>query len=279
MDYLLSKINKKPHQYYKILTNVKLFEMDYKFDKVKNYVDDYKLQDDEWFVVDDFTKQSYCLPFLRQEFIPVTLPFMKSEDYNNVDYIISVQSDIYYLFQKVTSSNVYKKRRMVSFSEEARLIDDENILVIKELPDCVFDKQVDKLYFKNLSSITSIFDGINILYREATDNEVENFLTLDILNVADGFNKENVKTANRRRIKEATEKYNNFTKEQKENIPVYISKYCPSLYDKSTDKINISNEVELANLLNVLNQRYYTTEIDGEMRLAHSVSKLKVQYQ
>lgn len=112
------------------------------------------------------------------------------------------------------------------------------LLVIKDIPDCVYVKDIDKLYFKNLNAITSIFNGINELYREAT------------------------------------ERYNNFSTEQKNRIPNYISQYCPHLYDATTNRFRISNEKELTELLNTLNQRYYTTEIDGEKRLANSVTKL-----
>lgn len=53
------------------------------------------------------------------------------------------------------------------------------------------------------------------MYREATDDEVETFLSMDIINLESDFSKDQVKTANRRRIKEATERYNNFSTEQK----------------------------------------------------------------
>ena len=79
--------------------------------------------------------------------------------------------------------------------------------MIKEGADCYYKKDADKLYFKSLNTITSIFDGINVLYREATNQEVEEFLEMDMINVAAGFSKDDVKTANRRRIKEATERY------------------------------------------------------------------------
>ena len=73
-----------------------------------------------------------------------------------------------------------------------------------------------------LNTITSIFNGINELYREATDDEVETFLSMDIINLESDFSKDQVKTANRRRIKEATERYNNFSTEQKNRIPNYM---------------------------------------------------------
>lgn len=276
MDYLLSKIKGNDNDYYRVLSNVTIFEMNYDFNRTRPYADDYKLEEEEWFVIDEFTEKDYCLQFLREEFIGVESPYkyISREDYKNIDYIISIQSENYYLFQKVTKSYVYKRHRMISWSDQAILINAEDLLIIKELPDCIFDKKANKLYFKNLSSITSIFIGINILYREATDNEVEEFLSLDIVNVAPQFSKEQVKTANRRRIKEAMKRYEDFTIQQRNKIPDYISKYCLNIYDSATNKFNISNEKELTELLNTLNQRYYTTEIDGEKRLANSVVKL-----
>lgn len=42
-------------------------------------------------------------------------------------------------------------------SDQARLLKEDNILVIKDTPDCIFVKDTDRLYFKNLNTITSIF--------------------------------------------------------------------------------------------------------------------------
>ena len=64
------------------------------------------------------------------------------------------------------------------------------------------------------------------------------------------------------------------SKKQKAEIPRYINTYCPSLYDNKTKKVNITDEPSLTDFLNILNQRYYTTELDSEKQLANSVTKL-----
>ena len=195
--------------------------------------------------------------------------------------IVSVQEEgNVFVFQKITPSYIYEKQKMLSWehinapTDQAVLSNHKNIMVIKEGADCYYVKNIDKSYFRNLNAITSIFDGINILYREATNQEVEDFLGMEMINVADGFTKDDVKTANRRRIKEATERYRSFSPEQKAKIPSYISKYCPHIYDEANHQFNVNDENALTDLLNVLNQRYYTTEIDDEKRLANSVTKL-----
>jgi hypothetical protein len=62
---------------------------------------------------------------------------------------------------------------------------------------------------------------------------------------------------------------------EKKQIVKYISKYCKNLKtneDKNT--FDIGSEKELKELIYGIEQRYYTTEIGNEKRLANSVIKL-----
>ena len=281
MDYLVAKTKGKRGSFYKVLSDKTTFEIIPDFANSREYDDEYKLQEDEWFVVEHFSQQTYCIDFIQNDFVATNYSFMPKEKYGKIDFIVSVQNEGNdFIFQKITPSYIYEKQKMLSWShiiaptDQAVLYNYEDVLVIKSDADCFYKKNADKLYFKNLNAITSIFDGINILYREATNQEVEEFLEMEMINVADGFTKDDVKTANRRRIKEATERYHSFSPEQKAKIPSYISKYCPHIYDEETSKFNVNDESNLTDLLNVLNQRYYTTEIDDEKRLANSVTKL-----
>ncbi len=281
MDYLIAKTKGKRGSFYKVLSDQTTFEDIPDFSSSREYDDEYKLQEDEWFVVEQFSQQSYCIDFVKNNFVATNFSFMPKEKYEKIDFIVSVQNEGNDLvFQKITPSFIYEKQKTLSWehinapTDQAVLSNHKDVLVIKEGADCYYKKDEDKLYFKSLSSITSIFDGINVLYREATNQEVEEFLGMEMINVAEGFSKDDVKTANRRRIKEATERYHSFSPEQKAKIPSYISKYCPHIYDETTNKFNVNDENNLTDLLNVLNQRYYTTEIDDEKRLANSVTKL-----
>ena len=93
-----------------------------------------------------------------------------------------------------------------------------------------------------------------------------------MVNLGADFGTDKVKIPNRRKIKEALIRYNSFSDEKKQLLPTYVSKYCPTLFDEETQKFNINSEKELTELLNGMNQRYYTTEIDEEKRLANSVT-------
>lgn len=72
-------------------------------------------------------------------------------------------------------------------------------MVLKNLPDCYYIKAENKLYFRNLSSITSIFNGINELYNEATDEEVQTLFDMEMINIGADFGIDKVRIPNRRK--------------------------------------------------------------------------------
>ena len=133
----------------------------------------YKFADDEWFVVNQLSQQIYCMDFVKNNFVATNYSFMPKDKYGKIDFIVSVQDEgNVFVFQKITPSYIYEKQKMLSWehiispTDQAVLSNHKNVLVIKEGGDCYYIKDTDKLYFRNLNAITSIFDGINILRRE-----------------------------------------------------------------------------------------------------------------
>jgi hypothetical protein len=284
MDYLVAKTRGRQSGYALVLSNKTVFDEIPDFSNTRAYDDDYKLQEGEYFVLENFSSKEYCPEFVNSDFVAANYSFLARKKYEKINHIISIQENEgkhFFIFQNITSSYIYKKYKALSWggitrqTEQAQLIEEEGLLVIKEHPDCYFCREDDKLYFTKLSSITNIFRGINELYREATDEEVTAFLGLDIVNTQEGFGVEKVKTQNRRKIKEAMERYTHFNEEKKNKLPFYVSNYCPSLFDSHSRKFNIKEEKDLTELLNIINQRYYTTELDAEKMLANSVSNVE----
>ena len=276
MNYLVAKTKGRNSAYYNVLSKNEVFYAIPNLDNTHEYQDDYKLEDEQWFLVEDFSTQPYFLPFLTDQFDNTAYSALPRDSYPKLAFLIGIQNDNIYTFQRVVNSIVLQKK-LISFklNEAPELLDYKYTVVINFEPDAIYDKQNDKLYFKNLSSITSIFPGIDTLYREATNEETNNFLELQILNVYQNFNSDNVKTANRRRIKAAMEKYNSFSEEQKAELPAYLRTYCgDDIYDIESEKFVIDNKEQLTKVLNGINQRFYTTEIDGEKRLANSVTPI-----
>lgn len=76
----------------------------------------------------------------------------------------------------------------------------KTLIVISDIPDALYDSDKDQLFFKKLETVSSIFKGIDMLYREATNDEVDIFLKNDFIKLDSVFEVENIGIQNRRRI-------------------------------------------------------------------------------
>lgn len=272
MDFLFAKLRGKNGAFCKVLSDKTIYVDIPTFANTHAYQDDMKLEDEHWFALEQFSDKDYAPGFVIDAFNAATWSQISRNEFEKVSYLVSVQNDgDYFIFQNVTTNAVYKRQNFLSLDDQPDIINKDHLVIIHETPDAYYQKPTDKLFFRRLSSITSIFPGINELYKEATDAEVDEALAMPILNVAADFTRDKVKTANRRRIKEAIDAYNHFTTQEKEALPAYFAKYCPGIYDTTNQKVNVNDEKTLTAFLNCLNQRYYTTEISKKKKLALSV--------
>lgn len=270
MDFLFVKTKGRQGTFRKVLSDQTVYHDIPEFDDKRPYNDELNLRDGQWFVLEQFRQRDYAPALVKEDFNSAAWSQIGREDYDKIDYIVSAQNDGNLLiFQNVTTRLIYKRQSLLSLDEQPSLIQKDHTLVINTSADAYYVRDTDSLYFKRLLSITSIFSGINELYNEATDAEVDTLFRLSMLHVDPDFTRDKVKTANRRKIKEALDMYNNYTPEQKTQLPTYIQRYCADLlYDERERKFEISNERTLSLLLNGLCQRYYTTEISNEKKVA-----------
>ena len=124
-----------------------------------------------------------------------------------------------------------------------------------------------------LSAITAIFHGIDEIFREATDEETNNFLASDFIVVGESYNSSCVKKPNRKRIALAKEALNSYDSEQKAAVLQSIRDYYPSIINND-DSFKIETDDDLTYLLYGVLQRYYTTVDGREKLIASSVRKL-----
>ena len=132
------------------------------------------------------------------------------------------------------------------------------------------------MYFQRLESISGIFKGIEELYREATMLEVVEFLDSEFITLKGDFEAAKVKTLNRKRIALARDILSGLCAEDKEMIISYIKVYCPDL-SAEEQKFTVSSDDDLKMLLYGIEQRYYTTPVGNEQRVASSTYPLKQQ--
>jgi hypothetical protein len=225
--------------------------------------------DDEWYYIDSFREKPYCLSLLQSQniFSSVDYVSLEKSEFGLLEYLCAYQDGIFY-FQTVTPGKQIKKKAIV-FGDVCSFEDNLASITINPYADAIFNPAQNRLYFRKLRFLTAIFEGIEDLYREATQEEVNAFLSLDFIETID-YVATNVKTNNRKRIAVALDTFKQYSEEERTKIFDYIKDYCPDLAtDHGTFAISI--EDDLKNLLFGIGQRFYTTPVGGEKRIANSI--------
>lgn len=276
MDHVLVKVKglrKKPLR--KLISDCTIFEtVDVDVTTCITYNPDHNLDEDAWFKVEQFSQQLFSLEMLNNDFDSKDYDDLTKEQFTKIAYIISVQGEDFY-FQKVTSA-LFIKRKTVVFGEVAKVEASTNRLVINSTPDAIYFRTSDTLIFRNLVTISRIFPGIDMLYKEATQEEVELFLEESFIELTNEYNVEKVSKPNRKRVALAMATLDTMTVADKANMLTYIESYCEQKlkFDHASSKFEISTDDELKLLLYGIEKRFYTTYDGHERRLANSVQAL-----
>lgn len=233
------------------------------------------LEDGEWFYIDNAKSQAYAASLLGHDFESVDFDSLERKDFLKIDFLF-VYSEKNVFFQNISRARLIAKKSILCLGEDFEYKSNQQEIVINDLPDAIYVSTEDRLYFRRLEAITSIFKGIDQLYREATNEEVDTFLKSDFISLKNNYGVSSVKTANRKRIALAKKTLEELSPTDQKRIFDYIGEYCPDL---KTDKesFEVGTEDEMKMLLFGIEQRFYTTPVGGEKRLANSVIPLKAR--
>lgn len=273
MECLLAKIKRKKNEPYRRITSGKAAfeEVDITTINCLLYVPEYKLDDDEWFKIEDFDQTVFCLDILKKSFVDSEYNDIDKKDFVNISYLISVQNDGFY-FQNITPSSFIRLKTIV-FGEVSKIVDDNKQIFIKKIPDAIYYPNSKTLFFKNLSFITGIFKNIGKLYKEATQKEVDTFLDLPFIKKGKGYDTKKVTALNRKLITVAMDALHKLTPQEQDTLFVYVNSYSDKDINYCIDSksFEIKCETGLKTLLYGIHERFYTTPIGDERRVANSV--------
>lgn len=277
MDHILAHIKTRAKKrIFKLVSDQSLFDaVTVNLTACVPYNPDHNLDEDAWFKIEGFSNQAYCIDLLKKDYDSKDYDDLTKENFSKIGYLFAVQGEDFY-FQKITPS-LFVKRKTLVFGEAATLEQSQTRLVINALPDAVYFKAADTLIFKSLATISSIFKGIDELYKEATKEEVEQFLDKSFIELSNDYNVETVSKPNRKRIGLAMATLEAMSDDDKTNMLDYIDGYCGEQklrFDKENQKFEISNDDELKLLLYGIEQRFYTTPFGHEKRCANSVTTM-----
>ncbi len=276
MDHILAHIKTRAKKrIFKLVSDQSLFDL-VTVDLTASvpYNPDHNLDEDAWFKIEGFSNQAFCIDLLKKVYDSKDYDDLTKENFSKIAYLFAVQGEDFY-FQKITPS-LFVKRKTLVFGEAATLEQSQTRLVINALPDAVYFKGSDTLVFKNLATISSIFKGIDELYKEATKEEVEQFLDETFIELSNDYGVEKVSTPNRKRIGLAMKTLESMSADDKTNMLEYIDGYCEQKlkFDQQNQKFEISTDEDLKLLVYGIEQRFYTTPFGKEKRCANSVTTM-----
>ena len=231
------------------------------------------LEDGEWYFIEHFSQSQYTIDILSDQFDTVDFAALESKEIDKIDYLFAEEADGLY-FQNVSKSRLVRRKAVIHIGGTFSYDEGSATIALNELPDAIYIKSSDILYFRKLASITGIFKGIDQLYREATDSETRDFLNESFITLKNDFSQEQVKTANRKKIALAIDTLSRLKKSEQKRIFTYIEKYCPELKCEN-GTFGVGSEENLRMLLWGIEQRFFTTPIGNEKRIANSVITLK----
>lgn len=234
------------------------------------------LDDDEWFKLSDFDQKDYFLPILGRNIASAEFSQLSENDYDKLGYLMAVQDNgNTYCFQKLTNQSILR-RKLLQFSQMPVIRKLTKTILLESLPHAVYKKDEKCLFFKRLSTITSVIPGIEALYREATEEEANAFLSEPFLDSSGQIGVDKISSANLKRLHSASQKLSTLTLKKKERILEYIHKYNKNIpYDEISKKFTISNNTDLQYFLWGVEERYYSTITNRERRVARSILKLQ----
>lgn len=273
MNCLLAKVKTRSRTptFRKVLSNKEIYKLPENLNVAVNYNPSTLLEDEEWYKIEYFSEMPYCLEIMKSDFSSVNYDKLDRTKFQKIDYLCSLQGNTWH-FQNISKSNLQPKN-MLHIGDDYKFVEDSTVINISKYADAVYIQDEDTLYFTSLSKIASIFKGIGELYREATDEETQKFLSSEFICCSDNFNSSHVKTPNRKRIAMAMDTLNGYNENEKKKIFKYIGNYS-NIYDPAHNIFNISNEEELKHLLWGIEQRFYTTVVGHEKRAANSIISL-----
>lgn len=272
MDYLLARIRDRRNGMRLLLSDRSIYCVPDMLDCALPYSPSDALEESEWFYLDQFTQQQYCLDVLKKPFNGTRYPLIKDEELASISFLCYVHDADIFCFQRVSKSQLLKRKRIV-FSGPIRYEDDSREIIVNALPDAIYRKSDDRLFFKKLSSITSIFSGIDEAFREATEEETSEFLEQDFIVLGGDYDSSHVKKPNRKRIALAKEALDGYDAEQWEAVLNSIRDYYPSIV-RVDGSFRINTDEDLTYLLYGILQRFYTTADGRKKRIARAVREI-----
>ncbi len=265
-NYIFGKVKRKQNLFRIIETEEEVYNTNNLVLNGIEYNPATLIEDEDIYQLSNFSQSEYCLNFLTEELNTVNFNQITKADLKKLSFICTIQENL--IFFQIINPSFFISKKWFSI-DELTLETEKPIITINPFADAIYNKDNDTLYFKKLTAAQKIFKGMDQLYKVATETETRTFLQSDFLEVTTDFSPNLVTIPNRKRIALVNETLNRLSDDEKVAIYDYTNEYGQVTYENG--RFKIENDEDLKYVLWGIEQRFYTTQIGGEKRVANSI--------
>lgn len=234
------------------------------------------LEEDQWFYIEDFGKSddSNFAEVGREkrdvkEIFSLLSEFcqFQSTDYARTKWLITKQGESYYYQKLLKVQKIEHKTFLGVFEGSANITTVDNSIEIREKqPDVIYCASSDRLLFKSFSRAKDIYPELTDIYREATDEDVASFIESRSDIVCNPSFEIGIR--NRRDVTRLTQRMGLLTAVDQAKLSSYIVNHLgrAGLNIGKDGKIHISTATEFKAYLDLLDERFITSDIYSEDR-------------
>jgi hypothetical protein len=236
-------------------------------------VDTRKLAEGEWyyFVLTEEEKQEMLGGFVSED-TSVGLDTMVADYYAELKAIYLVSGEER-LFTKVTPRQILRSQKYVSFGDKPALVEQGNAIRLTGEVDAYWNGS--RLFFKKFTLIQSLFPGIKKMYRQVTEKGTNEFLSSSLFELKSEMSSEIIGLRNRRKMVSIIDSQTIDLKDAEvcNKYLEYAKSYNLDL-EITDGKIALIDNTDIATVINLFGENFYTTPITDERREIRTSKKL-----
>jgi hypothetical protein len=236
-----------------------------------DFTPSHKLDEDEWFRLTNFSQQNFYIDECNTAYSTASLNQIANNEYKEISAIKIIQNGQKH-FQRITPALFVNRKTILDYSSEPKIVEHRNQIELKKESDAVYLSTTDILYFKTIGKLKLIFPGIEQLHREATQDEVDDFVNNEFITL-NGVDSTSIGALNRKRIADIGVKYNGLSASKKTLLITYAKEKAGVTIDNNS--FQVKSETDLKKVLYAMDQRFYYADIYEENRVASSVRIVK----
>lgn len=200
-------------------------------------------------------------------------------DYDPADHVSAIKAIYSFdgkklIFKRVSKSQQLHDSKIISLDGEPTVTPLINVMAVDERVDAVYDTRTHKFHFTDFQAAKHVFGTLEVYYRSATQNEVDEWLDPSLFDIDSQFDTFAISVPNRKKMLFATEelKIDITDSETVDRISASAALHAPKMLFIN-GKFNIKKNSDITEALTVITGSYYQNAITGDLMIAGSSKK------